>query len=63
MIKSYEEVKLNTGRKVLTKVLRFNYCLELNNNKINFKTEEERDNFLKQYDNPLIETAKKKIKK
>ena len=59
MIKSYERVKLNTGRKVLTiktnefnenfkgsKVLRFNYCLELNNNKINFDTKEERNNFL-----------------
>ena len=59
MIKSYERVKLNTGRKVLTiktnefdenfkgsKVLRFYYCLELNNNKINFDTKEERNNFL-----------------
>ena len=39
------------------------YTLNFNGNLVYFKTEEERDNFLKQYDNPLIETAKKKIKK
>ena len=39
------------------------YTLNFDDNLVCFKTEEERDDFIKQYDNTLIELPKKMIKK